>query len=176
MPLLQDLLMRYDLFLVQFACSLTPPKDFIIQSSEFSITIASSENTQNAPVAHDLFPLNVMHNEERNLRLKLSPTVKFEKMMEIGLGEIGLDMKYDVIVPEVIAFGIGETNFGWIITGSSRWPLVGVRCFYAVIKRTKGSERIPVVLNLFVDMQTSKGIFRYKLAEEVTANLVTHIG
>ena len=176
MPLLRDLLTRYDLFLVQFACSLTPSGDSTIESLEFSVSVVSSEDIQNAPVAHDLFPLNVSHTEERNLKLKLSPNVKFEKQIEVSLGEIAIDMKYQVVVPEVIAFGIGETNFGWILRGSSRWPLVGIRCFHTVVKRYKGHERIPLAVNLFVNMVTSRGIFRCKLAEEVTARLVSYIG
>jgi hypothetical protein len=174
-PLLRDLLTRYDLFLVQLVCSLTPQDKSTITSAEFSASLISSQDTSNAPVAHDLFPSNVSRSEERNVKMKLSPSLKFQKL-EAGLGEIGLDMEYKVLIPEVTAFGLGEASFGWILTGSSQWPVVGVRCFYAVVKRLINRERISVAINLYADIETPRGLFRCALSKEVQQSLICHIG
>jgi hypothetical protein len=128
-----------------------------------------------APVTHDLLPLNVSRSEERNLKVRLSPSLKFSKL-EAGLGEIGLDMEYKVLIPEVTAFGMGEASFGWILTGSSRWPVVGVKCFHAVVKRSINRGRIPIAINLFADVGTPQGLFRFVLSKEVRESLIGHIG
>lgn len=175
-PLLRDLLARYDMFLVQFAFSLTPPEGSTISNTQFYVKICPPGDDESTTVAYDLSPLSIIHSDERNVKFKLAPSLKFEKIVDVSLGEASFDLKYAVLTPEITAFGVGEAEFGWMLRGSTRWPLQGVRSFHAILKQPRGSQSILIVLNLFSDVVTPRGMFRSKISEGKRAGLKVHIG
>lgn len=176
MILLRDLFARYDMFLVQFACSLTPPKGSTISSTQFYVKVGLTGGDETSTVAHDLSPLSIAHFEESNVKVKLAPSLKFEKIVDVGLGEVSFDIKYSVLTPEITGFGVGEAEFGWMLTGSSQWPLQGVRSFHAILKQPRASQPIPIELHLVSDVVSPRGIFRCKISEEKRAGLKVRIG
>ena len=164
------------MFLVQFAFSLTPPEGSTISNTQFYVKVGPTGGDENATVAHDLSPLSITHSEESNVKVKLAPSLRFEKIAEVSLGEVSFDLKYAVLTPEITAFGMGEAEFGWMLRGSSRWPLQGVRSFHAILRQPRGSQSIPIVLNVFSDVVTPRGMFRSKISEGKRAGLKVHIG
>lgn len=173
--LLRELLRRHDVFLVRFACSLVPKEAEMIASAHFVVT-TESEGSDGSTVAHDLLPMNVVNEEKSSVSFKLSPSLKFEKKIELGLGEVSTTVEFVSLEPEIVAFGLGAARFGWMMRPSRRQRLLGVRSFFALLKCPRGVTKVPISMKVYAVVQTSHGLFRSKISDDKSAALTVVIG
>lgn len=90
------------------------------------------------PIAHDLYPLQVVDKAQVEHTAKISPSFKF-KEVEVGLGEDSLTLRYERLEPKITAYGKRETAVYWRYTpGTAREVAGGVREMDLVVRRPRG--------------------------------------
>lgn len=105
--------------------------------------------------AYDLFPSSVTGSEERTVTFSLSPSLKFQEVVELSVGELKREVKSVTLVPEVDSFGAGESRFYWV----HRPPVglksvrVGRKHGLAVLQVPANRDRVSLHAAWSVDVQ-----------------------
>ena len=159
------LLSEADFFLVQFTCSFLPTRDpnTYVQRARFAVRLTSKNPEAPKPIAFDLHPLQVWEEVRRDVHIAISPSLKFKELVEIKAGEAALQIQHNQLLPIVTAVGALESNFSWDLQAMKEMktpPLLGVRCFHALVKRPHGAEGVHAKLDVVADVVTRRRIFQ----------------
>jgi hypothetical protein len=143
-----------DAVVLAFACTFRIPPGAAVEFAEF--TVALSAGSGAAPIAFDLFPLQVTHEVRHNVRVALAPSLRFTELVEITPGEVAVELGYDEIVPSVEALGVREAEFGWRLSRSKAQPLAATNAFYAVVRLGHGIAAISGTCELQADVRQGR--------------------
>jgi hypothetical protein len=98
--------------LVRLSCSFRPVKAHTrIDWARLAVSLMP-DDAGRVPVAVDVHPLLVTHEGRRNVKVSLSPTLKFAEL-EAGAGGVDFGVEYPEIQPVISASGVGEATPAW---------------------------------------------------------------
>jgi nucleoside phosphorylase len=103
---------KWDLYLVIIPYTLHKAPDHqYYEEMTFFVEMSHAEVT-----AFDLFPKTINTKIEEIKTYTLSPQIKF-KEVEVSLGGMSRQFRFDVLRPSIIALGEGENTFYWVHKG-----------------------------------------------------------
>ena len=141
----------YEFRLVRLACSFRPKRQQEgIEWARFSVQLLPDASGRQ-PVAFDIHPLEHVQEIKRNLRVSLSPSLKFEEV-EASLGSLETGLEYTEIVPMVSGSGIGETTPSWDYEAVRGTQVVGTRCMHLITRTPRGMGAANAALELTADV------------------------
>lgn len=151
---LSSLLGADDAVVVAFACTFRLPPNATVEFAEFSVKLSVESGV--APIAFDLFPLQVTREVRRNVRVALAPSLKFSELVEVSPGEVALELGYDQIVPTIEALGVREAEFGWRLKRSKAQALAATSAFHAVVRLGHGTAKVSGTCDLQADVRQGR--------------------
>lgn len=146
-------------YLVVFRFSLQPaPGERRYQAMNFKVALSDPESR-----AFKLLPERVVSEadikEGYDIGFTLSlPGDKEKSPVALDVtGKATQTIAFTRLVPEITAFGIGESRFFWTFTGHSDMPLApGSRTTAAVIQVPQGTKRLIATIAWQVDLERSR--------------------
>lgn len=149
-----------DFFLVRLACSLRRGSNTQIEWARFSVYLRPHNPSGVAPIAFDLWPVDVFDKRHQDIRIAIAPSLKFVEVAEVSLGEVALQIHYNELVPVITAAGVQESTFSWDLHETTHHPLSGVRWFHVVIKCPHSAEGARATFELVADVVTPVGLLQ----------------
>ncbi len=174
---LQTRLVESDYYLVRLACSFRPNRDdVLIDWARFSIRLLSDRRGRQ-PVAVDLHPLLVTQEVQKNVKIALKPSLKFETI-EASLGTLEIGFEYPQLEPLISANGAGESTPSWDYEPARGFRLQGSKWMHLLVQTPKGMSTGRAILSLTADL-TSRGVRIPVVAirdrKEATRRLAVHL-
>jgi hypothetical protein len=117
--------------IVRFAASYRVDQGSKVEWSRLTVDLPAAGGSSQLIVT-DQYPVDVLDEEMRDVQLSLSPQLK---LMEVSasLGSVSTTIQIARVTPVVSPWGGQESSFGWDLTSTDRYPITGVRHFFAVI-------------------------------------------
>jgi len=141
-----------DFYLVRLACSFRPRKEQSRVAWARFIVRLLPDSAARQPIAFDLHPLMVTQEVRRNVKVTLSPSLKFQEIgAEIGGIEFGFE--YPELQPLISAAGAGEERPSWDYEEARGVAVQGSKWMHLLIKAPQGMEMVRAVLDLAADVQ-----------------------
>jgi hypothetical protein len=162
-PELSLLLQDADFYLLMLACSFRPKAGSEITFARFNVNLAPKTGSV-LPLAFDLYPLLVQNEAKHEVKVKIAPSLKFSEA-ELSLGELLGKIEFRTIEPEIIAYGLHESQPSWDFVMSQSHPLQGSRFTYMIVKKPRFARWVIMTLSLSADIAVGQGFFRAKLRE-----------
>jgi hypothetical protein len=175
-PDLRVKLAEADFYLVRLACSFRPRQnDTEIEWARLSVSLLPAAGAAQ-PIAFDLHPVLLTQETRRNVKVSLSPTVKFLEV-EAGVGAAEFGFEYPELQPTISAAGIGEAQPSWDFQAARGMPVVGSKWMHMLVKAPTASLAGHAELHLVADV--TSGGFRlpvlartgHETAEPLSARL-----
>ncbi len=144
----RSLLERYDFFLVRFACSFLPDTGCRFTWARFGIALTAKDiagvEVPDHPFAYDLFPREIHQFRKRVRGIKLTPSLKLDfgpaTVVEAEAGEVTRSEEYLDYEPEIVAFGLLDSDFAWDFRATKGKSVMGSSDLFALITKPKGTH------------------------------------
>jgi len=144
---IRKLMDEYDFHFVSLSCSFLPDTDCKFVWARFGIELhAQSESgkLQEKPIAHDMFPDEVL------TEMKYKRKVSFSPGLNVRLGVIDTDAAIDaktekeltVYVPQIFAFGINMPNVAWDFKSTEEKGIWGNKRDLLLVVRSPKNNKI----------------------------------
>jgi len=141
-------------YLVRLSCSFRPARDRTrIDWARLTVSLQPDATGQVAN-AFDLHPLLVSQEVKRNLKVSLSPTLKFQEV-EAGIGELGFGFEYTEIQPTISASGAGESEPAWDFSAAAGAHVQGSKWMHLLLKMSTEMTACDANLHLTADVVRS---------------------
>jgi hypothetical protein len=138
-------------YLVRLSCSFRPAHDRTrIEWARFSVSLKPDATGQVAN-AFDLHPLLVSQDVKRNLKVSISPTLKFREV-EAGIGGIDFGFEYTEIQPTISASGAGESEPAWDFSTAAGSQVQGSKWMHLLLKVSTAMTVCDASLQLTADV------------------------
>lgn len=176
-PTLRAKLDEGDFYLVRLACSFRPgPNGVKIEFARFLAHLVRDHSGQQ-PVAFDLHPLNVTQEVRRNVKVSLSPTLKFMEV-EAGVGGLEFGFEYPELQPVVSAAGAGEADPSWDYEEAKGLRIQGGKWMHLLLKAPKGMASGRALLDMTADVRVRGSLLPVLVRrdrKELEANLTARL-
>jgi len=140
-----------DFYLVRLGCSFRPRKDDSqVEWARFLVRLLP-DNAGRQPVAFDLHPLTVTQEIKRNVKVSLSPSLKFAEV-EGSLGGIEFGFEYAELQPIISASGGGEALPSWDYEQAKGAMVKGGKWMHLLVKSPKGATTVRATIDLAADV------------------------
>jgi hypothetical protein len=143
---------RSDFYLVRLACSFRTRRDHIRVDWARFVARLLPDNEGRQPLAWDVHPLDVSDKVKRNVKVSLSPTLKFQEM-EAGVGGFDTGFEYAELQPHISATGVGEAEPMWDYQRTQGIQIEGSKWMYLLIQAPKGTSYGVAKLDLSADVE-----------------------
>ena len=141
-----------DFYLVRLACSFRPRRrENRIEWARFVVQLRPDPASYKA-IAFDLHPLQVTREAKRNVKVSLSPTLKFQEV-EASLGEVAFGLEYPELQPLISAAGAGESQPSWDYESVKGVRVQGSKWMHLLVKAPKEMRTGLASLDLVADVQ-----------------------
>jgi hypothetical protein len=141
-----------DFYLVRFPCSFRPVrKESQVEWARFRVRLLP-DGEAHQPIAFDLHPLRVTQEVKRNVKVSLSPSVKFQEV-EVKPGELAFGFEYPELQPLISAAGAGETEPSWDYEEAKGVTVQGSKWMHLLARAPKGMEVVRAILDLAADVR-----------------------
>jgi hypothetical protein len=148
--LMRSSLVTWAYYFVRFYCSFRPEPGVDIEWARFAIHLQPDEHGHQ-PVAADQHPMRVEHDTQRNVKVSLSPSLKFQAV-EAKLGSVDFGFEYSEIQPLVSAAGIGEARPSWDYLAAPGIRVHGSKWMHALVKAPRAMHKARASLALEADI------------------------
>jgi len=157
--------------LLRLACTLHPPGDPRTRYTEATLdAYLAPRYGAGSVVAHDLYPQRLSADEQAKFSVGLGPDLKFAKLLEAKLFEVGAEIEYHKAFPVIQSFGLGESHPYWRFAHHAANPLQGSQFVYAVLDAPGETEDVRLSISLVATLETRYGgLIRVGSPEEVRA-------
>lgn len=162
-----------DFYLVELAVSFRPQQNATINWSQFVAYLRPEKTGAGYPIAYDLFPKALTDEKQSEIKLAISPEIKFSEI-EFKAGELSTLIEYKRLTPIVTGYGLLESTPTWEFQNHSNHPLQGCRACYLIIKKPKASGAVRVVLDISAEISASGRLFSGKRNQDHKSHC-THI-
>jgi hypothetical protein len=125
------LLDQGDFYLLKFACSLRGDRP--IDNAHFRVALDDDL------IAYDLFPLRIDVKASKDVKVSLSPNLKFGAV-DVGTGSIDVGYSYDELRPTITSEGLQESYAGWTFRSAPGYTPAGSQVMYMVVKAPLGTR------------------------------------
>lgn len=160
---LQSKLKEADFYFVRMACSFRSKRDNIqVEWARFLVHLLP-DTAGRQPIAFDLHPLQVTQEVRRNVKVSLSPTLKFQEA-EGSFGGVEFGFEYPELQPLINAEGAGEPNPNWDYQEARGVRVQGSKWMHLLVKVPKGTPSGRANLDLTADVQMKTEIMNFRLA------------
>ena len=150
--LLQAKLREADFYLVRLACSFRPVHgDKQVDWARFSVQL-KPDAVGRQPIAFDLHPLMVTQEVKRNVKVTLSPSLKFQEI-EADMGGIEFGFEYTELQPIISAAGVGESQPSWDYEEAKGVRVQGGKWMHLLLKVPKKIKSVEATLDLIADVK-----------------------
>lgn len=140
-----------DFYLVRFSCSFRPRrKETRIEWARFEVNLLP-DATGHAPVAFDLHPIQVSLEVKRNVKVTLSPSVKFQEV-EASAGGVDFGFEYTQLEPLISGTGAGESVPSWDYESAKGNDLQGSKWMHLLAKAPREMTTAHARLDLSADV------------------------
>mgnify|MGYP006924662588 FL=1 len=147
-----------DFYIVRFSCSFRPkPNGCNIDWARFIVQLYPGDEGQ--PIAFDLYPSMVTQEVKHNVKVTLSPTIRFQEV-EAGLGCINFGIEYVELNPIISANGVGEDQISWDYHEAKGSKIQGSRLMHMLLKVPKGMKPVVALLDLIADVKIREQFLR----------------
>jgi hypothetical protein len=141
-----------DFYLTRFSCSFLPVhEESRVEWARFGVTLLPHPTTGTQPMAFDFYPEKVIQEEKRQIKVTLSPLLKFQAL-EASLGNAEFGFEYTEQIPVISAALNNSFTPMWDYTAGPKQELRGTRWMYLLIKAPKGMVGGQALLDLEADV------------------------
>jgi hypothetical protein len=151
---LQARLGEVNFYLVRLACSFRPTPDRArIEWARFGVSLRPDDAGRLA-TAFDLHPLLVTKEVKRNVKVSLSPTLKFHEV-EAGIGSAEFGVEYPELQPVISASGAGESEPSWDFSTAAGERVHGSKWMHLVVAASTKMTACDATIDLTADVVSS---------------------
>lgn len=145
-------LSQADFYLVRLSCSFRPlHKESHIEWARFRAALLPHPMTAEQPLAFDIYPQQVVQEVKRQLKVTLSPMLKFQEL-EANMGSAEFGFEYTEQVPLISATIGGSFDPMWDYAAGSGQAVQGTKWMYLLVKAPKGLASGRTLLELNADV------------------------
>jgi hypothetical protein len=138
----------------RFDCSFRPRDDKVrVEWARFRARLFS-EPTGGA-VAEDMHPWRVERTVQRNVALKVSPTIKFAEV-EAGVGELSHGVDYEALEPVIEAAGRGGDDLSWDYSSGRGEFISGGKRMHAIVKAPLDVTALDALVEVSADLRIAR--------------------
>ena len=149
-PMLRAKQEEADFHLVRLGCSFLYYRDAVrIEWARFMVRLMPDDAGQK-PVAFDQHPTQVTQEVRRNVKVTLSPTLKFMEL-EADVGGLEFGLEYSELQPVVTSALIDDATPSWDYEEAKGERIKGIKWMHLLVKAPKGMPSGRAVLDLNVD-------------------------
>ena len=173
-PELRLLLKEADFYLVRLACSFRPTRASWIEWAQFTACLRSEDNGID-PIAFDLYPREVQDEVTTDIKIGISPSIKFTELIEASIGTLDLVIQHKKLEPFIVGTGVLESNPSWDFSRTNRQDIRGSKFLHLIVKRPKTTKAVNITFKLYAQVRIKQGILRAALEEDLRKSLTTSI-
>jgi hypothetical protein len=145
-------LSQADFYLARFSCSFLPVhEESRVEWARFGVTLLPHSATGAQPIAFDFYPEKVLQEEKRQIKVTLSPLLKFQAL-EASLGSADFGFEYAEQIPLISAALNNSFTPSWDYTAGPKREVLGTKWMYLLIKAPKGLVSGQALLDLEADV------------------------
>lgn len=151
-PSIRTKLNQADFYVVYLSCSFRPiNKERRVEWARFRATLLPHASTGAQPLAFDLYPQQVIQEVKRQIKVTLSPSLKFQEI-EASLGNAEFGFEYTEQIP-LISASIGNSfDPSWDYRASPGQEVQGTKWMFLLVKAPKGLTSAQALLELEADV------------------------
>lgn len=174
--LIQIQLSRVDFYIVRLSCSFRPVhKESRVEWARFCANLLPDASTGAQPAASALYPEQLVQEVKRQIKVTLSPSLKFQELeASVGSAEFGLE--YTDLIPLVSGTIGSNVDPSWDYTARPGQDVQGTKWMHLLIEAPKGLATGRALLELEAEIQAKNGLLpatlRRKQAHESTQLVV----
>ena len=145
-------LSQSDFYVIRLSCSFLPVNAEIrVEWARFRVTLLPDSSTGAQPIAFDLYPQQVMQEVKRQIKVTLSPSLKFQEV-EAVLGGAEFGFEYTEQIP-LISASIGSSfDPSWDYRAGPGQEVQGTKSMHLLVKAPKGLISGQALLDLEADV------------------------
>jgi hypothetical protein len=145
-------LSQADFYLVRLSCSFRPVhEESRVEWARFRAALLPHASTGAQPIAFDLYPQQVMQEVNRQVKVTLSPMLKFQEL-EASLGSAEFGFEYAEQVPLISATPGAGFDPSWDYGAGPKREVLGTKWMYLLVKAPKGMTGGRALLDLEADV------------------------
>jgi hypothetical protein len=176
--LIQTQFSQSDFYLVRLSCSFRPVhKESRVEWARFRAVLLPHTSTGTQPTAFDLHPQQLVQEVKRQIKVTLSPSLKFQEL-EASIGSAEFGFEYTELIPLVSGAIGGSFDPSWDYTAHSDQDVQGTKWMHLLVEVPKGMTSGRALLELEADVLTKNGILpatlwrkREQESTQLTVNL-----
>lgn len=145
-------LSQADFYLVRLSCSFRPVhEESRVEWARFRAALLPHPSTGAQPIAFDLYPERLVQDVKRQIKVTLSPSLKFREL-ETSLGGAEFGFEYTEIFP-LVSGAIGASfDPSWDYRAGPGQEVQGTKWMYLLVKAPKGMTSGRALLDLEADV------------------------
>lgn len=145
-------LSQADFYVIRLSCSFRPVHaESRVEWARFRVALLPHSSTGTQPIAFDLYPQQVMQEVKRQIKVTLSPSLKFQEV-EASLGSAEFGFEYTEQIP-LISASIGNSfDPSWDYRAGPGQEVQGTKWMYLLVKAPKGLTSGQALLELEADV------------------------
>ena len=141
-----------DFYLVRLSCSFRPlHEESRVEWARFRAAFLPHPSTGAQPIAFDVYPQQVIQEVKRQVKVTLSPLLKFQEL-EASFGSAEFGFEYPELIPLVSAAIGASFDPSWDYRAGPGQELQGTKWMYLLIKAPKGLTSGRALLELEADV------------------------
>ena len=145
-------LSQADFYVVRLSCSFRPVhEESRVEWARFRAALLPHSSTGAQPIAFDLYPQQVVQEMKRQIKVTLSPSLKFQEL-EASLGSAEFGFEYTELIPLVSAAIGASFDPSWDYRAGPGQEVQGTKWMYLLVKAPKGVTSGRAILELEADV------------------------
>jgi hypothetical protein len=146
-PGFEDLVAK-DFYLLRLWCSFRDfDKEIVFSRAHFKLSLLAPDGGESPLTAHEMYPSEVLHKVKRDVRVALTPELKFAEVgAKVGSFEYGFT--YTELQPQIVAAGQGESTPSWTFSKTKSRRLQGGKAMHLLVAAPQGTQQAEADLEL----------------------------
>ena len=145
-------LSQADFYLVRLSCSFRPVhEESRVEWARFRAALLPHPSTGAQPIAFDLYPQQVMQEVKHQVKVTLSPLLKFQEL-EASLGSAEFGFEYTELIPLISAAIGAGFDPSWDYRAGPGQEVQGTKWMHLLVKAPKGMTSGRALLDLEADV------------------------
>jgi hypothetical protein len=141
-----------DFYLVRLSCSFRPVhQESRVEWARFRAALLPHASTAAQPIAFDAYPQQVVQEVKRQIKVTLSPSLKFQEL-ETSLGSAEFGFEYTELIPLVSAAIGASFDPSWDYRAVPGQELKGTKWMHLLVKAPKGMTSGRALLEMEADV------------------------
>ena len=145
-------LSQADFYVIRLSCSFRPVHaECRVEWARFRVALLPHSSTGAQPIAFDLYPQQVVQEVKRQIKVTLSPSLKFQEV-EANPGSAEFGFEYTEQIP-LISASIGSSfDPSWDYRAGPGQEVQGTKWMFLLVKAPKGLTSAQAFLELEADV------------------------